>query len=176
VSIEAGAFGGVELGELSLGAIVGVGAKIDGLAAQVKKLLAAQDAYQFGAVEVTLRGAATSAASGATLVLDLGGPSYGRLWQVRRLAIGGAQWGDAVAGTALVVVAANINTAPPVSDVADFSATIPNTATYSTGQVVVRNPDRLYLVVLTPTAGTLYAAGGAATDLPDARHRIVTPD
>ena len=168
--------GGVELGSTSLGVIAAVGAKFDGLAAQVRKLLAEQNAYEFGAVEVALRGAATSAASGATLVIDLGGPAYGRLWQVRRLTVGGAQWGDTVAGTPLVVVAPQASTTPPTSDVADFSGTIPNTAFYSTGQVVVRNPARLYMVILTPTASTTYAVGGAATDMPDSRHRIVTPD
>ena len=168
--------GGVELGSTSLGVIAAVGAKFDGLAAQVRKLLAEQDAYEFGAVEVALRGAATSTASGATVVIDLGGPAYGRLWQVRRLVVGGAQWGDTAAGTALVVVAPNASATPPTSDVADFTATIPNSAFYSTGQVIVRNPARLYIVVLTPTASTTYAVGGAATDMPDRRHRIVAPD
>ncbi|MHB1475314.1 MAG: hypothetical protein ACYCV4_17165 [Dermatophilaceae bacterium] len=168
--------GGVELGSTSLGVIAAVGAKFDGLAAQVRKLLAEQDAYEFGAVEVALRGAATSTASGSTLVIDLGGPTHGRLWQVRRLVVGGAQWGSVVAGTALVVVGGSASITPPTSDVADYSAAIPNVAFYSTGQLVVRNPSRLYMVVLTPTASATYAVGGAATDMPDRRERIVTPD
>lgn len=176
MTIGAEVSGGIELGELSLGAIMGVGAKFDGLAAQLRKLAAAQDAYQFGAVEIALRGAAQSDAAGDTLAIDLGGPPYMRLWQVRRLTVGGALWTSTVAGQALVVVSPNQVTSPPLSDVADQAGTLPSVAYYSTGQLIVRHPNHLVVVVLTPTVSTTYAVGGAATDLPDSRHPITVPD
>ncbi len=176
MTVAAGVSGGIELGEFSLGAVVGLKASMDGLAQRISRLLRYEEAYQFGAVEVALRGAAQSDAAGDSLVIDLGGPAYERLWQVRRVTIGGVSWSSTVAGQALVVVSANRASNPPISDVADQAATLPNVGYYSTGQLIVRHPNHLYIVVLTPTASTNYGVGGAATDLPDSRHPITVPD
>lgn len=174
--MDAGLAGGIELGEVSVGALIGVRASVDGLAKEMERLRRAQDEYQWGAVEVALRGASNSDAAGDSLVIDVGGPAYGRLWQIRRLAIGGALWTSVVAGTALVVISPNRSASPPLSDVADQANSLPLPAFYSTGQLIVRHPNRLSVVILTPTASTTYAVGGAATDLPDRRHAITVPD
>lgn len=176
MTLEAEGGGGVELGAFSLKTLVGIAASLDGIQQQLSRLRRYEEAYQFGAVEIALRGAGQSSSGGATLAIDLGGPSYGRLWQIRRVAIGGALWTSTVAGSALIVVSPNQVTAPPMSDVADQAATLPNVGFYSTGQLIVRHPNHLFVVILTPTVSTVYGVGGAATDLPDSRHPITVPD
>lgn len=176
MTMEAEVGGGIELGEFSLKALAGVQGSFDGVLHELKKIAKYEEAYQFGAVEVALRGSASSDAAGDSVVIDLGGPAYGRLWQLRRLVVGGALWTSTVAGSALVVVSTQRSSTPPLPDIADQAPSLPNVATYSTGQVIVRNPNHLYVVFLSPTASTLYAVGGAATDIPDSRHPITVPD
>ena len=176
MSMTAGVGGGIELGDVSLGALIGVRASVDGLAQELARQRRVEEEYQFGAVEVALRQSAESNSSGSSLVLSLGGPAYGRLWQIRRIVVGGAQWSDTVAGSALVVVSPSLNANPPLPDVVDQAASLPLPALYSMGQILVRNPNRLYVVVVAPTASTVYAVGGAATDMPDRRHMITVPD
>ena len=166
----------VDLGPLVLESIVGLKASFDSVAKELKKAREVEDAYQFGAVEVPLSGSAMSEATG-NLVISLGGPSYGRLWQLRRLSVGGGLWTDTVAGQALIVVTSSTSSGtPPLTDIADQAATLPNIATYSTRQVVLRHPNRLFVVFVAPTATTQYAVGGAVTDYPDRRVRLTTED
>jgi len=176
MTMEAEVGGGIELGEFSLKALAGIQGTFDGVLQHLEKIARYEEAYQFGPVEVALRGASQSNANGATLVLDMGGPSYERMWQVRRLVVGGSQWTSTVAGSALVVVSPNQVTTPPLSDIADQASALPLLAFYSTGQLIVRHPNHLFVVILTPTISTNYGVGGAATDLPDKRHRITVPD
>jgi hypothetical protein len=168
--------GGIELGEFSLGAIAALGASVNSLAKEMDRIKKEQDAYQYGAIEVRLGASSVSAASG-NLVIDLGGPGQFRLWEVKRLTVGGGLWTDTVAGQALVVVSSsNPSGAPALTDVADQESSLPAVASYGTRQLVVRHPQRLFVVFVTPTATTQYAAGGAATDFPDKPLRIRTDD
>ena len=174
MSLQAEVEGGAEVGGFSLDAIVGLKASLDGLTTELRKRRAIEAAYQGGAVEVPLRQAAVSASTG-NLVMSLGGPSYGRLWEVKHLTVGGALWTSTVAGQALIVVSpASGQTAPALSDVADEAGTLPNVAYYSTRQLVVRHPNHLYVVILSPTATTQYSVGGQATDFPDKRLLLET--
>lgn len=176
MSLDAEVGAKVELGEFSLKALAGVGATLDGIHQQLTRLAAYEEAYQFGAKDIPLRDVQSSDSAGDTLILDLGGPTQGRKWQVRRISIGGPLYTTTVAGKGLVVVQSSRNTTPAMSDVADVATTLPNVAFYSTGQLTVRHPNRLYIVVLTPTGSTQYAAGAVATEMPDKRTRIETTD
>ena len=158
----------VDLGPLVLQALVGLGASMDTLNKHLKKLHDLEEAYQFGAVKVQLRNSVTSPASGS-FEIGLGGPAYGRLWQVNSLVIGGVLWTSTVGGNAIVYVGPVKNLTPPLTDVVDQAGSLPSVAQYSTGQIIVRHPSHLRIVVLSPTATTAYAAGGTATDMPDAR-------
>jgi hypothetical protein len=92
---------------------------------------------------------------------------------LRRLVVGGSLYSDSVDGTAIVVVSSNHpSSTPPLADVVDQAATLPLPATYSTGQIVIRHPNRLWVVFLSPSESTNYAVGGAVTDMPDKRERI----
>lgn len=166
----------VDLGPLVLESIVGLKASFDSVAKELKKARDIEDAYQRGAIEVPLRQSAVSGATGS-LLMGLGGPAYGREWQVKRLTIGGSLWTSTVAGTALVLISPSSGQLlPSTSDIADQAAALPSVAYYSARQLVVRHPNHLYVIILTPTAITQYAVGGEATDLPDRRIPIRTID
>jgi hypothetical protein len=159
----------VDLGPLVLNAIIDLHASIDTLNKRLRNIAAIEAAYQDGAIEVPLRNAAVSAASGS-LIMGLGGPRYGRLWEVKRLTIGGAQWTSVVAGQALIVVSPTAGQlTPALGDIADQAGSLPLVSYYSTRQLTVRHPNHLYVVILTPTASTQYSVGGQATDYPDKR-------
>ncbi len=172
MSFETDVAANVELGELSLGAVLGLGATLDGIHEQLKKLYAIEEAYQFGGVQVKLQNVGSSDSNGDSFEIGLGGPSYGRLWQVRTLIVGGPLWTSSVAGSALVVISPARSITPALTDIVDEASTLPLPAQYSTGQIVVRHPNHLRVVILTPTSSTQYAAGGYATDMPDKRERI----
>ena len=87
---------------------------------------------------------------------------------MRRLAVGGVDWGSTVAGSAEVYVSSSspIN-ARSITELVDQSTALPNNAYYSSGQVVLRNPQHLFVLLVSPTASTTYAAGGGGFDVPD---------
>lgn len=172
MTLDAEVGANVELGSFSLAAIAGLGATLDGIHQQLRKLHDLEEAYQFGGVQVKLANNAIADSNSDTIEIGLGGPAYGRLWQVRSLAVGGPLWTTTVAGSALVILSSVKQTAPPTSDVVDVAGGLPSVAQYSTGQIVVRHPNHLKIVILTPTASTQYVAGGYATDMPDKRERI----
>ena len=166
---EAAIGAGINIGEASFGALLDIKASVDTLGDLTRELLRQQEAYEeYGPVQLALRAAGVSAASGV-LIMNLGGPSYGRLWEVRRLIIGGATWGATVAGRGDIVVAANTPNATNRSlpDIVDVAASLPSVAFYSSGQIVLRNPQQLYVVIVNPTATTQYAVGGGGFDVPD---------
>ncbi|MDE1881986.1 MAG: hypothetical protein KGI89_15740 [Euryarchaeota archaeon] len=176
MSIDTEVAAGAELGPFSLKTLVGLAASVDSMATELKRLRQIEEAYQFGPLEVPVRASATADAAGDTIVLDLGGPSFERKWQVRRISVGGLQWTTTAAGKALIVVQSSKNATPATADVADYAASLPLPAFYSTGQLIVRNPNRLYVVILGPTANQAYVAGGSVEDLPDKRVPVIAAD
>jgi hypothetical protein len=174
MSLDADVGAGIELGGFSLKALLDIGATLDGMHATLKKVHRLEEAYEFGAVQVRLNGTATSDSGSDTIEMGLGGPTYGRMWQLRSLAVGGVQWTTTVAGSALVVVSSARNLTPALPDIVDVAGSLPAVSQYGTSQIVIRHPNHLRVVILTPTASTQYAAGGYATDLPDKRERIET--
>ena len=172
MSLDAEVGANVELGSFSLAAIAGLGATLDGIHHELKRLRNLEEAYQFGAVKVRLSNSGSSDSAGDNLEIGLGGPAYGRLWQVNSVVIGGNLWTSTVGGTALLYVAATKMATPPLTEVVDEAGSLPTVGQYSTGQIIVRHPSHLRIVILSPTASTAYAAGGWATDLPDNRAPI----
>jgi hypothetical protein len=174
MSIGADVDAEVDLGPLVFELMGGIKASLDSLASAIKKMRDNEEAYQRGAVQVVLRGSAMSDSGSDTLEIGLGGPPYGRLWEVKSLTVGGGLWTTTAAGQALVVVSPARSLTPALTDIVDQAGTLPSVAYYSTRQLVVRHPNHLRVVFLTPTASTQYAVGGQATDLPDRRTALVT--
>lgn len=174
MSVEVASGADLELGGFTLKALFDIGATLDGIHTQLRKMHDLEEAYQFGGVQVKLQAVASSDSGSDTFEIGLGGPTYGRLWQVRVLVVGGPLWTTTVAGTALVVVNSARNLAPALTDIVDEAGSLPSISQYSTGQIVVRHPNHLRVVIYSPTASQQYAVGGYATDLPDKRERIET--
>lgn len=165
MSIEAEAE--VDLGPLVLNALVELGGSLGTLNKHLRNIAKIEKAYEFGAQQVPIRTSALSPASGS-LVFDLGGPTRNRIWELKRLVVGGPLWTSSVAGTMLIVVSPSAGQlTPALTDIVDQANSLPIVATYGTRQVVVKHPNHLFAVVLTPTASTTYAVGGEATDFPD---------
>lgn len=176
MSLGAELGGGLEIDGLSIELLAGIKGTLNGIHEELRKLRRMEEAYEDGPKDVPIFGSASSDSGSDTFEITCGGPAYGRMWQVRSLVIGGPVWGTTVAGTALVVVNAARNLAPATSNVRDKVSSMPQVAFYSTGQLVVRHPDVLRFIVLTPTASTQYVVGGVATEMPDKRVRITTAE
>ena len=93
------------LGELLLGAKVDLFAKLDSIEKRLSSIAEREQRYEeAGPVQVELRDSGTVDANQDNLYIGLGGPSYGRVWEVRQLVIGGVTWATTVAGYALFFV------------------------------------------------------------------------
>ncbi len=166
---------GLSVGEMSLRALIELNTGVDDMRAILGQLLERERFYQQkGPTFVSLQASGAADAGGDTLVLDLGGPSYGHQFEVRQLIIGGATWATAALGNAVMV----ISSASPggsggggvdvsLAGVQDPAASLPAVAFYSAGQFVVKHPNRVYAVILSPTASQLYVAAGDAYNIPD---------
>jgi hypothetical protein len=162
---EAGVEVGAHVGDLYLDALLDIGAGIHTTKEKLDKILEQEANYQRqGPVQLQLRGNSAGAATG-NIGFGMGGPKRGRLWEIRRLTIG------VVAGTALIFissVAAAIDVVGmTLADTVDEAPSLPNNSFYSSGQIILRYPQELKIVILTPTANTQYTAGGSGWDLPD---------
>ena len=89
----------------------------------------------------------------ANLVLGLGKPEQGRVWQVRRATIGGVFASTAVAGTYYLFRQGT----PPVdlnmANLVDFETQCPNVSFYGTHQFIVQANERVWGVLNGGTAG-----------------------
>jgi len=158
----------VRIGPALLQGMIGLRGSIDSMAKEIEKQRSIEADYErLGPVSVKLRGSEAADSGGDTLLIDIGGPARGRRWEVRSLIVGGPLWTSVVAGSALIVVSGARSATPALPDITDVMAALPAKALYSGGQLVIRWPEHLHIVMLTPTASGLYSAGGFALDLPD---------
>lgn len=119
------------------------------------------------------RRASGTPASGA-LVLDFGGPAQGRTWELRHVVVGGDTPADTRAGAAYVYrVAGGVLASMPamlsMSDVIDWTATLPNVSFYAAGDVPIVAGERIFVVVAGGTDGEDYQAAVTVLD------RLSTP-
>jgi hypothetical protein len=170
---EAGAAGIVHLGEHTLKAFLDFGVKLDSIADQLKKLREDEAAYQYGTLDHTVAATGEMPATGS-LFLDLGGPAPFRMWQLRRLVVGGITYALAAAGSAIVHVSPSVPNPSSLLTVVDQAASLPLPALYSTHQIVLHAGERLYVEIAGGTSGQTYAAAGSVEDSADRRRRAVT--
>lgn len=129
-------------------------------AAQTSADRAARAALAPPAQPVSTKLIANGVAVTATdLVLAFGGPQEGRFWYVRRAVAGGVTWATSAAGTALLVVDAM----PPVNAAAvgigsvyDEAASLPLPAFYGRGEIPLRYPEQVFIIVQGGTNAQLY--------------------
>ena len=166
---------GISVGQYSLNALLELTSETKSLHDTIKQLLKMQiDYQQRGPTFVNLNSSATADAAGDTIVMDLGGPSYGHTFEVRQLIVGGATWGTTALGSAVFMISSSspgnsvgggVDTS--LAGIQDEAASFPSVAFYSAGQFVIRHPNHLYAVILTPTASQLYQVAGDAFNIPD---------
>jgi hypothetical protein len=95
------------------------------------------------------------------LVLELGGPEQGMRWDVLTMIVGGVTWATAAAGTALLVKSGQrpiSAAAVGLSAIRDTANPLPLPAGYGKGQIVLRNPEKLYIIITGGTAAQQYVA------------------
>ena len=131
-----------------------------------------------GPTQVNMDASATAASTFVPLWLDLGGPAYGRMWEVRQILWSSNYISQAVAGSIEIVIASNLIIGePPAAWLQDFynpTTPIPGRAFYSAGQFRVRHPNHVYVVVVGGAGSGIYQATGDALDMPDeATRRVV---
>lgn len=159
--------------EISVSADLGV--SLDSLTDQVRRANdRAQQALNHAPAPAPLHGQGDTGANG-TCVFSCGGPSQGRVWQIRSLAIGGV---GLLAGTARIYAAG----ARPSSslqmiglrDLTTFHTSAARTRFYSTGQFVLNAPTTLWVVVVTATHTVNVMVDGIADTFDFAAYRAVT--
>lgn len=112
------------------------------------------------------------------LVLPLGQPSQGRLWEVRNWSCGGVTWGTAAVGSATLggtgaygrftggSQGQAASASPPTQEVQDAFATLPAVHQIGTRQIVVNPGETLCAVVSGGTNGQQYVAHAYVIDYP----------
>ena len=91
-------------------------------------------------------------------IIGLGGPAMGRRWSVRKIAVGGSLVTSAPAGTGYLLQ--EPTTPPLIGPMMSFvdvtSGTFPQRAFYGKGELILDDPDKLWLLITSPTAATQY--------------------
>lgn len=157
--------------EVDIGARLVV--SLDGLKASQDQLAAELGAARARAARRPTHARQTASvvipAAGAAII-DLGGPTSGRLWQVRSIAVGGPTPLAAAGGTAFVFVAPTGAGLGGLSTAQwrDQTLTLPNAAFYGAEQLIVRTNEHLLIVIAGGTVGTNYQANACMEDWPDA--------
>lgn len=140
--------------------------------ARVREALAEQAAI-LTPVWMPINAADTSASSG-NLTLDLGGPPQGYVWELRSCSVAGTLPTTAVNGSAYLYRSNAGKSQVPTSSMEwlDLKTTLPAWGFYGAGDLYIRYPENLYVVIVTPSASTLYIAGATVLsriDTPTAR-------
>lgn len=112
--------------------------------------------------------------SSGVLVMDLGSVPLGRVWQVRRIVIGGPQATDAPAGSAFAfrqgAPPSDLNTSNMVDSWPSFS-TGAQGSTYGTHQLFLRASEHLYVVTSGASNGVRWVASAQVEDWSEATFR-----
>lgn len=98
------------------------------------------------------------------LILDLGSVPLGRVWQVRRLIVGGVTVTTAAAGQAYAFAQGAAPSDLNLTNCVDIFATLPRGNTYGTHQLFLVATEHLFVVVTGGTAGQQYAAASRIED------------
>lgn len=180
IDADVNATGRLQIGHLLLNAIVGLQASVDGLA-KAHQRQAAENDYAHGVHDIPFQATARSGATG-DLFFCAGGPSAGRMWEIKSLVICGSTWETTpLAGDGIIyrlpsdLTAAGPGTAVLIAT-GHNQASLPFFDLIGARQVTLHYPDRLQIHIASPTANTVYAVGGTALELPDvqAKARVVS--
>ena len=181
--LDVGVGGHLDLGPVSLEAIINLQGGIASLAKIFKQWKDEEAIYQYGTVDITLTGAGITNSSKDDLVFGLEGPPEGYMWEVRQLSVGAnSPATGSLTGTAYFFRGAMRPTGSPFAtggsqltmiNSIDSPPSIPNWSFYSARQIVLHAPDRLWCVIVGGNASTQFVVNGLALESPDRRRRSV---
>ena len=186
--LDVGVGGHLDLGPVSLKAIIDLQGGIESLTKIFKQWRDEEAIYQYGAVDITLTGSGTADGAEDDLVFGLQGPPEGYMWEILSLSIGGVSPVTATLegvayffrgatrpiGSPAATTGNQLSTMNWIDWTGDGGATLPAVAFYSTRQIVLHAPDRLWCVISAPETLTQYVVNGHAIETPDRRRKIVT--
>jgi hypothetical protein len=98
------------------------------------------------------------------LVLDMGSVPLGRVWQVRRLIVGGVTVTTTATGAASVFAQGAAPSDLNLTNCVDIFATLPFVQRYGTHQLFLIATEHLFVVVTSGTVGQQYAAAARVED------------
>ena len=98
------------------------------------------------------------------LTLDLGSVPLGRVWQVRRLIVGGVTVATAATGSAYAFAQGAAPSDLNLTNCVDIFTTLPKGNTYGTHQLFLVATEHLFVVVVGGTPGQQYAAASRVED------------
>jgi len=176
MTLAAGVGADLELGPLTLDALAGLRASVDTLQTTLRKIRDMEEMYAQGGIDIELGGVASTASSVVDIVIGLGeNPAVGRMWELRSLAVSPTNPETTVTGTAYLLRSPTVpllNGGPPMGgQLLDIATSIPAVAFYSQRQVVVHNPNKLFVVITGGSASTQYVVRGTVIDVPDIARR-----
>lgn len=150
-------------------------ASLDGLADQMRSAAArAQSALDHAPKEAPITGHGSTGSTG-TAVFSCGGPSQGRIWQVRALAIGGQGLAAGIARF-YAIGAKPLTTRVQVlgcKDSTTFKTYPLRTNTYGAHQFIITPMEQLWVVVTTATHTVTVQVSGQAEDYDFAAYKAV---
>jgi hypothetical protein len=103
-------------------------------------------------------------ANGDDMVIALRGPEQGFEWYVMQVAVGGLTWATTAAGKALLVVTAmelpstGASSVAGLASIRDEADSLPLPAFYSRGQIPLKWPEKLSIIITGGTANQQYVA------------------
>lgn len=187
--LSAGAGAHLDLGPVSLSALVDLQTSVNTLAKAFSDWKQQEADYQYGAVDITLTGAGSTNAAGDDLVFSVEGPPEGYMWEIRSLSVGDNIPGTACTGTAYFFKGASRPIGSPVAtggsqlttiNWVDWTGanggTMPAVAFYSARQIVLHAPDRLWVCIVGGNASNQFVVNGSAIETPDRRRRQMTAE
>jgi len=116
-------------------------------------------------VAVRIIGSGVGPASGS-LIFSLDGPALGRMWALRRLAVGQANPTTTTTGAAYFFAgsdtfdAGQLNTNQWLA----YMATLPAVAYYANEQALLKYPEKLICLITSPVEGDTYIVSGFGLD------------
>jgi len=105
------------------------------------------------------------------LILDLGSVPLGRVWQVRRLVVGGTTVTTTATGSAYAFAQGAPPTDLALTDCVDIFLTLPQGNTYGTHQLFLLPSEHLWVAFVGATDEQQYAASARIEDWDDAAFR-----
>lgn len=111
------------------------------------------------------------------LSYDLPGPSQGWFWNIKRLSISGITPGTTVGGRADVFISASdlryvSDFSFGMSDWVDQASSLPLVGNYGDGELLLHNPEKLYVIVSEGTGDDIIVSNGVAMQVQEAAYEF----